>query len=409
MLISRAVKSRTRRWRRQTAPTAAALILGFLSACGGDSPSGPSTTPPATTYEVVGIVFYDENGNGQMDSAEAVRLPSVTVEVGGRTGTSERGSGRVSVTGVAAGNQTMSIRATSLPAYYRAGQGVAVTVPQAAGNDVRLPVTLTLGRNRANVYMEFGDSITDGDGSSDGDGYRRLLEQRLAPYFNRANVLQNGVGATNSAEGALRLPRNIANFTPAYTLILYGTNDWNSSACNSSISNCFTGSAIQSMIRSAKDVNNLPVVSTIIPANTGFDARVPPDRNIRVQQQNEQIRMVCQSEGVPVAESYNAFIQAAGGNLSSLFVDHVHPNDRGHDLIAQSFFEAITRAAGSSSGLGFDVGEPPLVGFAQPVAPRRGTARPAAAPVDLDEPGSAAEAAAGDHARVRLRRSVVER
>ena len=27
---------------------------------------------------------------------------------------------------------------------------------------------------------------------------------------------------------------------------------------------------------------SLPVISTIIPVNTGYDARVPPDRNIRV-------------------------------------------------------------------------------------------------------------------------------
>jgi len=40
------------------------------------------------------------------------------------------------------------------------------------------------------------------------------------------------------------------------------------------------------------------------------------------------------------------------GPLNTLFFDHVHPNDRGYDIISATFFEAITRAAGgSASGL----------------------------------------------------------
>lgn len=359
MLISRAV-------RRSGRPAVLALALlptAMLAACGGNSPSGPTTTPTGQSYEVAGVVFYDENGNGQVDTSEGARLPEVTVEIGGRSGRSVRGSGRASISGVAAGSHTIAIRAGSLPAYYRAGAPVSVSLPQDAGREVSLPVTLTIGSNTANRYLEFGDSITDGDGSSDDDGYRGRLEQRLAAQLNRANVFNDGIGGTTSNEGAGRIGRSVTGFRPAYTLILYGTNDWNQGACNSTIATCFTASAIQSMIRSAKAGSSLPIVSTIIPANTGYDARAPADRNVRVAQQNDQIRAVCQAEGVPVAESFDAFMRSAGSNLRSLFVDHVHPNDRGHDLIAQSFFEAITRASAGAASLG---DEPVLVGFRRP-------------------------------------------
>jgi lysophospholipase L1-like esterase len=222
-----------------------------------------------------------------------------------------------------------------------------------------------------------------------------MLEQRIGAYFNRANVLRLAVGGTTSSEGALRIDRELRDFTPAYTLILYGTNDWNQSACNSDITPCFTQSSIQAMVRSAKARSSLPVVSTIIPANTGFDGRAPEDRNIRVTQQNNQIRDMCRAEGVPVAESYDAFMRASGGNLRGYFVDHVHPNDRGHELIAQSFFEAISRAAAGSTGYFL---EPVMIGFAPPeqafevVRPATGRARAGFTP---------ARAAAGERERAR--------
>ena len=339
----------------------AVLLLLPVAGCGGDSPTTPSTVVPSVGGDLNVTVFYDENGNGVVDASEGTRLPDVMVEAGGKNGRTVKGSGRGTISAVPTGSQSVSIRTSSLPAYYRAGAAVTVTLPQDANREILLPVTLSIGSNRANVYFEFGDSITDGDGSSNGDGYRGRLETRLVQQLNRANVSRNGNQGTTSAEGAARIGAWLRDFRPAYMLILYGTNDWNQSACNSDISTCFTQASIRSMVQQTKANGSLPVVSTIIPANTGYDARVPPDRNVRIQQMNDQIRAVCQAEGCPVAESYNAFMTAAGGNLRSLYVDHIHPNDTGHDLIAQSFFEAITRATGGNAA---SFGEPPEIAFA---------------------------------------------
>ena len=54
-----------------------------------------------------------------------------------------------------------------------------------ATEEVLVPLTLPTSR-RPNVYMAFGDSLTVGEGSSDGEGYRGRLDQQLCPTWARA-------------------------------------------------------------------------------------------------------------------------------------------------------------------------------------------------------------------------------
>ena len=326
---------------------ASALLAG---ACGGGSPSGPST--PAQTYSVVVTAFYDVNNNGVLDPGENNRVPGVTLEVGGRTGTTVPLTGQARVDGVPAG--TYTVRHTgALPAYYQPSgpAAPALTVPQASGAEHAVPFTLPLGSTPPYTYMAFGDSLTLGDGSSDGNGYRNRLREKLQAHFGLAYVINEGISGTQSDVGAQRIGPLIDRNLPAYTLILYGVNDWNDRYCREEPP-CFTIDSLRSMIREVRSVNGLPILSTIPPANEGISDRVPPERNIFVRDMNERIKALGREERVPVADPYRLF--AARTPLSSLFVDHVHPTDEGYEMIAQAFFEAISQplATGSSSALG---------------------------------------------------------
>jgi hypothetical protein len=188
---------------------------------------------------VVAVVYYDENGNGTLDAGdEVIRVPDVEVTAGGRSGRSERRTGQAQVQGVPAGTQSVAVRQDTMPPFFSAGPAASVTVPMAPGSTVALPLTLSIGSNRPNVYMAFGDSITAGDGLPATAAYPARLEARLAEHFGGASVRNRGATGTNSFEALERLQRNFGGNEPAYTLILYGTNDWHDEVCKENPAAC---------------------------------------------------------------------------------------------------------------------------------------------------------------------------
>jgi lysophospholipase L1-like esterase len=290
------------------------------------------------------LVFYDQNGNGALDADEGVRLPGVRVAAGSQTATSAAG-GHFSLGGLADGAQTVSVQLDSLPPYFQPGSLRTTTLPVDSGTVVAVPVTLSIGGNRPNKYLAFGDSITEGTGSAARRGWATPLEERLRAHWGEAEVIVDGIRGSRSVDGIERLPASLAASRPAFILVLYGTNDWN--RCQSSAPEaCFTVSALRDTIRTARAAGTQPVVGTIIPANPAYTDRMPVERNRWIQQQNDLIRSMVQQEGAVLAETAAAF----GTDPSlwpPLFFDQLHPVEAGYARISDAFFQAITRSRGS--------------------------------------------------------------
>lgn len=324
------------------------LFALAAAACGGggdgnDNPVGPLPVPGTP---VSGFVFYDENANGIADPSEAVRFPAITVAVGGRTGQSGTG-GRVTVSDVPAGAQAASPQGSSLPSYYTPGAAVPVTVPQAAGTDLAIPVTLATGGNRPNIHIAFGDSISFGDGSNDGSGYRSYLEANLRNYWGGSpHVLNEGEPGTRSFRGEQRLGPTLNKDRPAYALILYGTNDWNDGECRNTPP-CYTIDSLRSMVLQARDASSFPILGTIPPVNPAFADRDADARNAWVRGMNTRIKALAAEQKVPVADIYDAFTKQ--GSVPPLYTDFLHPNEQGYSLMAQTWFQAVTRPVTSTS------------------------------------------------------------
>ena len=329
-------------------------LLLVLTACGGGgsaggTPTGPSG-PTEPTYALSVTVFYDENGNGLLDPDEFSRVPLVDVAVGGATAKSAPGTGVAVVSGVRAGTQMVSLRTESLPAYWVAGPPVSVPIPGTA--EVRYPVALPVGNNNSNVYLGYGDSITDGEGSSDGRGYVIRLQNRLGPHFGRAEVLEWGRPGTMTREGATRTRLTLRWFYPAWVLIHYGTNDWQDQACQrQAASACFTIDALRQIIEDVKAFQSLPVLATLIPANP---ALAPAGRNQWIDDMNVGIRALAREEGVLLADLTATF--KSEGSLASLYSDEVHPNDAGYEVMARGWFTALTQGRAAASAARFRFG-----------------------------------------------------
>jgi lysophospholipase L1-like esterase len=311
-------------------------LCATLSACGGGGgTAGPNPVPSTgPTFSVAGAVFYDENGNGSLDAGENVRVPDVTVQIGTATGRTSKVLGEFTVPGVPGGTQQVTLSRTTLPPFYAAPATVTVTVPQSQG--LLIPVTLPIGNNRPNVYMGFGDSITIGEGSPGNRGYRPVLEDRLAGFFGRGTFVAEGIDATRSNRGAERIDDSLNRARPAYTLILYGTNDFNALDCKVNPP-CFTIDSLRDIVLSARGSRSLPILSTIIPANP--NSALQPDRNQWVAAQNVRIRALGREMQVPVADPEPLFLKDP--DFGRLYTDHVHPNNGGYEHIAEAFFLAI--------------------------------------------------------------------
>jgi lysophospholipase L1-like esterase len=335
--------------------------------CGGGSPAGPSG---GATHTVSAIAYYDENGNGLPDVGEDARLGGVTVSIGGRTARSETPTGRATVNDVPAGQQTGELR--GLLPFFRPGAPVSVAVP--ANGDVMLGATLPIGTNQPHVYMAFGDSITVGDGSRNSQGYVVPLERALRGFFGQATIVNQGQSGTRSPAGAARIGGNLRRTEPAYTLILYGTNDWNE--CGNTVP-CYTIDMLRRIVDKTWQLDSLPVLATLPPVHPDYPGASV--RNNWVSKINDLIVDLAAEQQALLVDLESAFL--AEPRLKDLFSDHVHPNDEGYAIIADTFFAAITQPAAGAAAFeplgfaGFDDAQaaPDLEALPQPTrapAPR---------------------------------------
>lgn len=310
------------------------MLAGLLVGCGGGKgPTAPPTPPPVPGHPVAAVVFYDRNANGTMDPLDHP-IPDVDVVIAGKTGRSVIGSGAATVADVPSGSHQVTLRTESMPPFFRAGALPTVQVPD--GPPVRIGLTLPIGNNRPDVYVAFGDSITRGDGAAPSQSYPTRLQARLIAHFGDAFVNNRGGDGTNTFEAIERFRRNVPANEPAYTLILYGTNDWHDPVCQQDTPQCHTVPNLRTIVRSVKAEGSLPFLATIIPVNPALNGQ---GRNDWVDGVNTQLKVMAQAEGAFLVDLNQAFKNQP--SLPALFDDGVHPNAAGYEIIAQGFFEAI--------------------------------------------------------------------
>ena len=183
-----------------------------------------------------------------------------------------------------------------------------------------------------NRALAFGDSITYGGYST--DPYPGQLEEtldlRVAPW----DVINVGKSGETTVGGSERIAGQVSTYLPGYVLILEGTNDVTRGRLPADVYE-----SLETMIDNARvtaGVSGVQVMlATIVPR---LD-----ELNDETAAMNQQVVIpVARAKGVPICDLWTAFVSQP--SWPALFMDEIHPNTAGLELIARTFYGCLLRA-----------------------------------------------------------------
>ncbi|MBT8438179.1 MAG: arylesterase [Gammaproteobacteria bacterium] len=172
------------------------------------------------------------------------------------------------------------------------------------------------------TILAFGDSLTYGTGTSRDKAYPAVLEKLI-----KRKVINAGVPGETSKKGLSRLPGLISQHQPGLVIICHGGND-----ILRKLDLNQTGENIQKMINIARD-NNSEVVLIGVPQFGLFLHSAPLYQDL------------ADKNRTPIATD---ILPEILGKLS-LKSDHIHPNTKGYQKLAENI-SLLLKHAGALPG-----------------------------------------------------------
>lgn len=173
-------------------------------------------------------------------------------------------------------------------------------------------------------FLFFGDSITYGAGAvnRNKDGYVALLSSKID-----MDCINKGIPTTTlSTSGKDRLEIDVIGNKPDYLLILYGTNDFGDKISVKSFQSTYEG-----MLQKIK--KSLPNTKIFICSLT-----TRKDQNTigNIQDYNNAIENIALNEKVHFIDTNKAI-------TTDDLTDHVHPNNLGHQKLADYIYNEVSK------------------------------------------------------------------
>ena len=191
-------------------------------------------------------------------------------------------------------------------------------------SDDSAQATVSIVNLRQDIFVAMGDSITTGFALNT---YDDCYVARLSRMWGKTAV-NVGVDGTRSSYGTSLINPVLEEHNPRYLTIYYGTNDVGFYDNNQIVNN------LRYIIFRAKENGTIPVVATIGPFFGEWAWRKPSVIDL-----NKKIRQMAAEEGVACAD-----IEAAlNWDSTYIFPDGIHPTGAGHQIIANTFYKALTR------------------------------------------------------------------
>ena len=199
-----------------------------------------------------------------------------------------------------------------------------------------LALVATAGARAQEIYLAFGDSITEGVGDDPAraeKGYPPRLEALLQAAGRNAVVVNSGIEGETTAEGISRINGVIAATDADVLLLMEGTNDI------PLVSNETVQRNLQEIARRAAALGVTTIHSTLFPRHN--TAGLDPN-NDQTAQASGLIRELAYETNRRLADPFEVFFNIP--NVFTLYFppgDKFHPNAAGYDRMAQIWFEVI--------------------------------------------------------------------
>lgn len=188
-------------------------------------------------------------------------------------------------------------------------------------------------------FIAFGDSITYGwdNGDAKERGYPPRLLKLLPDTFKTPNVYNRGVPAEATWEAVGRVFNVITTDLALYLLLMEGTND----VSNESYSLDATAFNLKEMAKKCLNFGVIPLISTIIPRARSRWTAIAEERTLLL---NEKIRILATDHPLILVENFQNFYDypaSSGGYESLISTDNLHPNDKGYQFMAETWYAKI--------------------------------------------------------------------
>ena len=191
-----------------------------------------------------------------------------------------------------------------------------------------------------NDFIAFGDSITYGwkdfiDAKE--SGYPPRLLNLLPGTFDAPRVHNRGVPAEATWEAVGRVFSVITTDLALYLLLMEGTNDVSAE----SYSLDATAFNLREMAKKCLNFSVIPLISTIIPRARSRWTPIAEERTLSL---NKKIRILASDLNIILTENFQAFYDypaSSGGHESLISTDNLHPNDKGYQFLAETWYDKI--------------------------------------------------------------------
>lgn len=221
-----------------------------------------------------------------------------------------------------------------------------------------LMVSHALAEDRS-VIVAFGDSTTATRGPL--QIYAKLLQDELPKQGMPVTVINAGIGGHNTVNARARFQRDVLAHQPAVVIIQFGINDaavdvWRTPpetqprvALDTYTQN------LQYFVQTLKQLGVRPILMTPNPmrwtpklksmyGKPPYEAQTADGFNVLLKDYAASVRQLAKTQQVTLVDvyrQYEEFDRADNQSMDDLLLDGMHPNDKGHRLVADQLLKEL--------------------------------------------------------------------